>query len=188
MGCTRDGPASGRRGVDAPASRGGVALQHLVWLVLAPRVAGPAAWALTGVRVGAGVVFVAFSLGKFVHHEAEATAFERYGIPLPDAATYLVGCLELAAGLMLVAGVATRLAALALAGDMVGAIATAGRLEGGPVHLGLAPVLLAAMLTLVWAGAGRLSVDGRIAGRLDRRASGAGVGRNAAGSIRTEVT
>jgi hypothetical protein len=42
---------------------------------------------------------------------------------------------------------------------MVGAIATGGRVDGGFVNLGLAPLLLVAMLFLVWAGAGRLSLD-----------------------------
>ena len=105
---------------------------------------------------------MAFSLGKFTRHGAEAQAFDRYGIPFPEAATYLVGGLELAGGLLLILGLATRPAALALAADMVGAIATAGRIEGGPVHLGLAPALLAAGLVLAWAGPGRWALAGRL--------------------------
>jgi predicted lipoprotein with Yx(FWY)xxD motif/uncharacterized membrane protein YphA (DoxX/SURF4 family) len=133
-------------------------------LVISPRVSGPWAWVAAAARVASGVVFVAFSIGKFVRHDAEAASFERYGIPFPDLTTSLVGSLELVGGLMLIVGIATRLAALALAANMVGAIATAGRVEGGAVNLGLAPVLLVVMLALVWAGAGRLSVDGRLAG------------------------
>jgi len=45
----------------------------------------------------------------------------------------------------------------------VGAIATAGRVEGGSFNLGVAPALLLAMLFLVWAGPGRLALDGRVA-------------------------
>jgi predicted lipoprotein with Yx(FWY)xxD motif/uncharacterized membrane protein YphA (DoxX/SURF4 family) len=134
----------------------------LASLVLTPRVSGPAAWAVAVLRVGAGAIFVAFSLGKFVHHDAEAASFAEYGIPLPDAATYLVGALELVGGLLLISGLATRPAALALAGEMAVAIATAGRLEGGAVHLGLAPALLAIMLLLLWTGAGRWSLDRRL--------------------------
>ena len=52
--------------------------------------------------------------------------------------------------------------ALGLAGNMVGAIATGGRVDGGFVNLGLAPMLLVAMLYLVWAGAGRFSLDERL--------------------------
>jgi putative oxidoreductase len=114
-------------------------------------------------RVAAGTVFVAFSVGKFTRHAAEAEAFERYGIPAPGAAAYAVGALELLGGLALIAGIMTRGVALLLAINMAGAIATAGRIEGGPVHLGLAPALLVVMLGLVWAGAGALSADGRIA-------------------------
>ena len=139
-------------------------MHALVRPLLAPRVSGSPAWAVAIARVAAGAVFIAFSIGKFVRHGAESAALERYGIPLADAATYLVGVLELAGGLALVLGVGTRLAAVALAFDMAVAIATAGRIEGGPVHLGLAPALLAVMLALIWAGAGRLSVDARLAG------------------------
>jgi len=147
-------------------------MRRLVSLVLAPRVSGRAAWAVAAARVAAGTVFVAYSFGKFVHHGAEAEAFDRYGIPFPDAATYLVGALELVCGLLLIAGLGTRLAALALAGDMVGAIVTAGRIDGGPVNLGLAPALLAVMIVLLWAGAGRWSLDGRLAAAAAARSGG----------------
>jgi putative oxidoreductase len=110
-------------------------------------------------RVAAGVIFVLYSFGKFVNHEAEVRAFARYSIPFPDATVYLVGVLELAGGAALIAGLLTRPAALALAGDMVGAIVTAGRIDGGAVNLGLAPALLVVMLYLVWRGAGSWSVD-----------------------------
>lgn len=110
-------------------------------------------------RVAAGLVFVSFSVGKFTRHAAEAAAFERYGIPLAEATVYLVGLLELIGGLMLILGVATRLAALGLAVNMAVAVATAGRIDGGAVHLGLAPALLAAMLVLLWTGAGARSLD-----------------------------
>ena len=55
-------------------------------------------------------------------------------------------------------------AALALACDMVGAITTAGRIGGGPVHLGLAPLLLATMLLIMWVGSGKRSLDWRLLG------------------------
>ena len=113
-------------------------------------------------RLAAGAVFVAFSVGKFTRHGAEAAGFERYGVPAPELATYLVGLLELLGGLALIAGIGTRVAALLLAANMAVAIATAGRIEGGPVHLGLAPALLVAMLVLVVSGAGALSADRRL--------------------------
>jgi putative oxidoreductase len=62
-------------------------------------------------------------------------------------------------GALLVVGLLTRPAALLLAFNLVGAIATAGRVDGGPFHLGVAPAMLVAMLYLVWAGGGRLALD-----------------------------
>jgi len=60
-----------------------------------------------------------------------------------------------------VAGFATRLAALALAGDMIGAIIISGVMHGEGISLTLAPALLIATGLLVRYGPGRLSVDGR---------------------------
>jgi putative oxidoreductase len=113
-------------------------------------------------RLVAGAIFLGFSVGKFVHHGAESAALDRYGLPYPDAFTYGVGLVELVGGAMLVAGLGTRLAAFALACDMAGAITTAGRIEGGPVHLGLAPTLLVMMLLLLWIGPGDRSLDRRL--------------------------
>lgn len=128
---------------------------------------GPPGWApaVLLARLAAGVVFLGFSIGKFTRHGAEADALDRYGLPFPDAFTYGVGIVELAGGAMLVVGLATRLAALALACDMAGAIATAGRIEGGPVHLGLAPALLVMMVLVLWIGPGDRSLDRRLLSR-----------------------
>jgi predicted lipoprotein with Yx(FWY)xxD motif/uncharacterized membrane protein YphA (DoxX/SURF4 family) len=138
-------------------------LADLARVIVVPRIWGPGAGAVAVARVGAGAILVAFSIGKFVNHEAEAASIDRYGFPVADLTTYAVGSLELVAGLLLIFGLATRVSALALAADMVGAISTAGRLDGGAVNLGLAPTLLAVMLLLLWAGAGRPSLDGRLA-------------------------
>jgi uncharacterized membrane protein YphA (DoxX/SURF4 family) len=66
---------------------------------------------------------------------------------------------ETIGGVMLVLGVFTRWAAAALAADMIGVIATAGRVDGGLLNLGLAPLLLVGMLVLLWTGPGVLSLD-----------------------------
>jgi putative oxidoreductase len=101
-------------------------------------------------RVAAGVVFVVFGVGKFSQHEAEVDSFRTYGLPAPDAFVYAIGVLEIAGGLMLIAGLLVWLAALALAGDMVGAIVVSGIGEGEVVpSLTLAPALLAAMIALL---------------------------------------
>lgn len=113
-------------------------------------------------RVAAGMVFVLFSFGKFVRRDAEIRAFDRYGIPWPEVMVVMVGVLELVGGSLLIAGLLTRPVALALAGNMIGAISTGGRIDGGIVHLGLAPALLIAMLILLRTGAGARSVDARL--------------------------
>jgi len=125
---------------------------------------GPWAYATTAVRVVAGAIFVSVSTGKFVDHMQEAMDFKSYGVPIPDTAVYVVGVLELVCGLLLVIGLFTRVAALLLAANMVGAISTAGVMEGGSFHLGVAPALLVAMLFLLWAGPGAFALDNKLAG------------------------
>jgi len=129
---------------------------------LAPRTHGAAAWVTTAVRIVTGALFITFSLGKFFDHGKESADFDRYGIPAPEVATYLVGTLELVCGALLVIGLLTRPAAVLLALNLVGAISTAGRVDGGSFHLGVAPTMLVAMLFLVWAGCGRLALDRKL--------------------------
>jgi putative oxidoreductase len=104
------------------------------------------------VRLAAGLVFVVFGAGKFVNHGSEVDSFRTYGLPWPDAFVYAIGVVEVAGGLLLIAGLATRVAALVLAGDMVGAIVASGIRKGELISLTLAPALLAGMAFLLWAG------------------------------------
>jgi putative oxidoreductase len=137
--------------------------------LLATRERPAARWAAL-VRYGAGAVFVVFGIGKFSDHAHEVASFEAYGLPAPDAFVYLVGGLEIAGGLLLVGGLLTRLVALALAGNMVGAIVVSGIGEGEVLpSLTLAPLLLAAMLFLLWSGPGEPALDGRLLEREQRR-------------------
>jgi putative oxidoreductase len=121
---------------------------------------------VTVLRVAAGAIVFAFGVGKFLHHAREAASFAKYGLPDPSHFVYAIGVVEIGFGALLVLGLATRLAALSLAGNLVGAIATAGPVEGGAINLGLAPALLVAMLVLLWTGGGRWSVDGVLRPRL----------------------
>ena len=130
----------------------------LDWL-MGSRFRGAPAYLTTAIRIVTGALFVSFSIGKFVDHMQEAMDFESYGVPVHDVAVYAVGVLELVGGLLLVVGLFTRLAAVLLAANMVGAISTAGVMEGGSFHLGVAPAMLVAMLFLVWAGSGVLALD-----------------------------
>lgn len=134
-------------------------MTRLVGWLTRQRLRGAANWLPTLVRVVTGAMFVGISTGKFLDHAQESADFDRYGVPAPEVTTYLVGTLELACGALLVIGLLTRPAALLLAANMVGAIVTAGRVEGGSFNLGVAPAMLVAMLFLVWAGPGRLALD-----------------------------
>lgn len=107
-------------------------------------------------------MFIVFGLGKFTSHGSEVDSFESYGLPSPDAFVYAIGLIEVVGALLLFAGLATRLAAAVLAGDMVGAIVVSGIGEGEIISLTLAPVLLIAMLFLLRAGPGRHALDHRL--------------------------
>ena len=122
-----------------------------------------------GLRVFVGLAFVFFGVVKFVMTQFEVTEFVKFGFPASPVIVYLVGLLEVGAGLMLLVGLGTRLAAAGLAVVMVGAILTAGLSVGGPFHLGVAPVLLVANLYLLWAGSGSCAFDQRLAARADIR-------------------
>jgi len=113
---------------------------------------------LLGLRVVSGGVFVAFGAGKFVNHASELASFRSYGLPAPEAFVIAIGVVELFGGLLLIAGVLTRPAALVLAGDMVGAIVVSGIAKGEVISLTVAPAELVAMLTLVWTGSGAIAL------------------------------
>ena len=80
------------------------------------------------IRVVAGVVFVLFGVVKFIVPEYELAEFVRFGLPNLIAIVYLVGLLEIVGGVLLVLGLLTRLAAVALAANMAGAVLTAAQL------------------------------------------------------------
>jgi putative oxidoreductase len=104
------------------------------------------------VRVASGLIFVVFGAAKFLNHGAEVDSFETYGLPSPSAFVYAIGTIEVAGGVMLLLGRGVRLAALVLAGDMVGAIVVSGIKEGEAISLTLAPLLLIGMLYLLSSG------------------------------------
>jgi putative oxidoreductase len=122
---------------------------------------GDGAWAPTVVRWFAGVILIAVSLSKFTRHQDLVDAFERYSIPFPEASVYLAGTVELLGGLCLILGLLTRLAAVAVAGNMTVAVLTGGRVDPDFQHLWLGLILLFGALFVVWSGPGRVAIDNR---------------------------
>src|SRR5437016_13976769 len=122
---------------------------------------------LLALRLAAGGVFVAFGAGKFVNHASELASFQSYGLPAPELLVVVIGVIELVGGMLLIAGILTRPAALVLAGDMIGAILVSGLARGEIISLTLAPAELVAMAVLLRTGPGT-----RHAGVSRRRALG----------------
>ena len=143
--------------------------KHLLLATRAGRVARPA----FVLRVATGAIFAAFGVSKFTNHGSEVHSFRTNGLPSPDSFVYFIGVIETVGGVLLIIGLAAKLAALVLSGDMVGAIATAGVKEGGVLNLALAPALLATMLFLLWAGSGPAALDRRLLCNRDRERAAA---------------
>ena len=114
-------------------------------------------------------MFLIFGVSKFVNHAAELASFRHYPVPAPGTLVYGVGVIEICGGLLLAIGLLTRLTALALAADMLGAIVVSGLARWETVSLTLAPMLLAAMIILIRFGAGDWSLDRHLAANMSRR-------------------
>ena len=79
--------------------------------------------ALVLLRIAIAFVFVTEGIQKFLYPEAlGAGRFLKIGIPYPDISGPFVGGVEIIAGTLLLIGLVTRLAALALIVDMIVAI------------------------------------------------------------------
>lgn len=121
------------------------------------------------VRIMTGIIFVAHGYQKFFVYGLDGTtsAFAQMGVPAPSITAPLVAVVELGGGLALILGLLTRLAAFALAIDMLVAVVLV-RLKGGffnPNGAEFEILLCVACVALAVAGAGALSIDEAIAKR-----------------------
>jgi putative oxidoreductase len=124
-------------------------------------------------RVVIGIVFIAHGAQKFFVFgiDGATAAFGQMGVPFPALTAPLTAAVEILAGSALIIGLLTRLAALGLAINMLGAILLV-RAQGGffaPKGMEFELTLFAAALALAFTGAGRYSVDAVLAERSPNR-------------------
>lgn len=119
-------------------------------------------------RVTLGVVFIGTGWGKLHNLEQVVEFFQSLGIPAAEYQAPFVAATELSCGLLLLLGLATRVAAVPLMITMIVAIRTAlwPDLGGLDDLFGAAEFLyIALLLWLSIGGAGAISLDFLIAGR-----------------------
>lgn len=122
-------------------------------------------------RITVGWVFVESGWGKLHHLDKVTGFFADLGIPSPGFHAHLVSSLEFGCGLLLLAGLLTRIATAPLMAIMFVAIATAKKseLHGFSDLIGFSEYLY--MVLLLWLaikGPGLLSLDTILARRLKR--------------------
>lgn len=126
---------------------------------LAPKVAGALSFlAPLATRLLMGQAFYQTGEGKIANFANTVTFSSELGIPFPEANAFFVSWLEFWGGLLLVAGLATRLVAGALASTMVVALATADRASlleafGGAAERRFARHVAVGGYPAVWRGA-----------------------------------
>ncbi|MCV7199885.1 DoxX family protein [Mycobacterium angelicum] len=131
------------------------------------------------IRLLVGLVFLSEGIQKFLYpHQLGPGRFERIGIPAATFFANLDGVVEIVCGTLVLLGLLTRLAAVPLLIDIVGAIVLTklpelrpGGLMGVSGFWGMAHdartdlSMLLGLIFLLWAGPGRWSVDARLASR-----------------------
>jgi putative oxidoreductase len=123
-------------------------------------------WGIAILRFAVGLVFAMHGAQKLFTFGIAGTTqfFTQAGIPLPGLTAPLVTLVEFFGGIMLMLGVGTRIAALLLAFDMLGAILLV-HLKNGffmPTGFEYAFSLLAANIGLVLLGPGAAAIDNRL--------------------------
>lgn len=124
------------------------------------------------VRASMAAVFVPSGWGKLHDLQKVTEFFTELGIPAPGFNATLVAVTELGCGLLLLIGLASRLAAIPLVISMTVAIITAKRADiSGIVDLFAMDefVYIVMAIVVLVLGAGALSVDGQLGRRFARR-------------------
>ena len=125
------------------------------------------------VRLAVGAVFLSEGVQKFLFPaELGAGRFAKIGIPAPEVLAPFVGVVEVVCGLLILAGLLTRLAAVPLIVDMLVAVSTTKipmLLKSGfwaAAHEARVDfAMLLCLLFLLAAGAGPWSADARLSSR-----------------------
>jgi putative oxidoreductase len=124
------------------------------------RAEGQFALVSTVIRVLSGLVFTYYGFTKLTGLSWTTSQFRVMGFPDTSVIPLLVGLLEFVGGLMLVAGLGTRLAAALLSLEMLGACAaTLGIMNGRPWFLIQPLLMLVLMVFLLWSGPSRYALD-----------------------------
>ena len=113
-------------------------------------------------RLVTGWVFLWTGWGKLTHLPLVTENFESWGIPAPQVLAPFVSGVEFFGGILLLAGLLTRISAGALGIVMIVAVKSVqwGEVDSLQSLLGLEEIMyLALFLWLAIAGAGRLSLD-----------------------------
>jgi uncharacterized membrane protein YphA (DoxX/SURF4 family) len=153
-------------------------LARLVSWVTSPVTTAPRATAL--IRLMAGAVFLSEGILKFVYTNQGVGRFTKLGFPFPDAVATATGMFEIVGGILLLAGLYTRLVAIGFSVEMIVAMLTTKitlYLGTSPLPLPAAPpkdgiwavlhesrsdwAQLVCCLFLILVGAGAMSFDAR---------------------------
>ena len=121
------------------------------------------AWGLTILRIVVGVVFLVHGYQKLFHMGFQGVAgfFAHAGVPLAPVSAVVVTLVEFVGGILLIAGIAVRIAAALNAVDMTVAILLVHLKHGFGAQNGgfeYPLTLLAATLCLALAGGGMFSL------------------------------
>ncbi len=118
-------------------------------------------------RIGPGIVFTVHGYLKLFggHFDRTVALFMTIDFPAPEPLTWIVGILELVGGLLVAAGLWTRLIGALLAMEMVVAIIRVRWVQGFVGAAEFEVILLLSCLALIATGAGRFSVEALWRGR-----------------------